>query len=1106
VLQEYLLGRISEATAAAVEEHLASCADCRQKLPGIEAEDDFVTDFRARAGMRQPKNPLLDRLAGNLHRLMYCDLPTSHDMTHPVDGPATQTSAGGPPDNATDLRALLAPPQGADELGRLGAYRILKVLGAGGMGVVFLAEDPQLQRPVALKAMKPALAASASARARFLREARAAASIKHDHIVTIHQVGEDRGAPFLAMEFLEGEPLDERLKREGKLPLAEALRIGREIAEGLAAAHERGLIHRDIKPGNLWLEGKRGRVKILDFGLARATDDDQHLTQSGAVLGTPAYMAPEQAHGRPVDCRCDLFSLGCVLYRLATGEPPFKGTDKISTLLAVTTENPRPPGLVSPEVPGELSDFIMRLLAKRPDERPGSAAAVAEVLGTIEQGLTVPLTRPAAGAGSRPLPAQAGRWPRPFRRRRLLVVTAAGLLGVLGIGLAAQQVLVRVRGKEGRETVIDPAGKGGNAPAPAAAGVRRSPFDELRRADIPAYELAVAGNGDTKQAPPELVAVLGDSRMKLWGEVYAVAFHPDGRFLASAGYDQKVRLWNLETGDQIRALPGQDAFFCLAYSPDGRRLAAGGWHGMLHIWDSKTGRLEHDLTGVQKAFVLALAFDPDGKRLATAGDDQIVRVWSAVSGDLLFTLAGHGGRINDLAFRADGKRLATASDDKTIKIWDVEKAGDALATLQGDHMELSVAYSPDGKSLASEEASGDDGQVVRIWDAETRQEVRRINREGYRQMVAFSPDGTLLAAGNWDATVRLLDVRTGQVTKVLQAPAERNRRVSFSRDGLRLAAAGTDGSVRVWDVATGRPLRTPAGHYGTITQLAFSPDQRSLASGSLDRTIRLWDTTTGREQRVLMCPGYVGGLVWSPDGQWLSGISTGAIRRWNAQKGELPRILRGLDALPRGLALRPDGRQFAVGENGPVKVLDAADGREVHSLPLQPDGPTDALAYSPDGKRLAAANHSGAVQIWDADSGKALGPVAALGGGCYSIAFSPDGRSLAVPTYGYGLRVLDTATGKEIITLDVGLHVITVAYHPDGRLLALGGDGGELTLCDPANGTVRRRWQLPGGARSLLFSADGRYLLTGNGNGTIYVLRLPPPAEEAPAATAKTKP
>jgi serine/threonine protein kinase len=221
--------------------------------------------------------------------------------TPPPAGDLDATQGRDRPDASRDpaLTAFLFPPQADDELGRLGNYRILKVLGHGGMGVVFLAEDPRLNRAVAIKAMLPALAASANSGQRFLREGQAMAAVKHDHVVTIHQVDEERGVPFLVMEFLAGETLDERLKRDGKLPVGEALRVGREVAEGLAAAHAKGLIHRDVKPANVWLEAPRGRVKLLDFGLARAASQDAGLTQQGAVVGTPAYMAPEQGRGPP---------------------------------------------------------------------------------------------------------------------------------------------------------------------------------------------------------------------------------------------------------------------------------------------------------------------------------------------------------------------------------------------------------------------------------------------------------------------------------------------------------------------------------------------------------------------------------------------------------------------------------------------------------------------------------------------------------------------------------------------------------------------------------------------------------------------------------------
>jgi serine/threonine protein kinase len=378
------------------------------------------------------------------------DRPAMEAQTQLVSGPVdlsdAETQDGGvPPASGSELTEFLSPPQAADELGRLGPYRILKVLGHGGMGVVYQAEDPQLRRLLALKAMLPALSARASARQRFLREARAAAAIEHDNIVAIFQVGEDRGVPYLAMPFLRGEPLDERLKREGRLPLAEALRIARETAQGLAAAHKRGLMHRDIKPANLWLEEESGRVRILDFGLARSVGGENQLTQQGAIVGTPAYMAPEQAAGQEIDARCDLFSLGCVLYRMCTGKAPFSGRDSVSTLVAVATETPLTPRQVDANIPEVVSRYIMQMLAKSPDGRPASAQAVVDELRRLEaaqsqDGMSSPPPAPVAAITvKRPPLATPPQPERPRRRRTLVLGAGIGLLAALACTIAFWQ-------------------------------------------------------------------------------------------------------------------------------------------------------------------------------------------------------------------------------------------------------------------------------------------------------------------------------------------------------------------------------------------------------------------------------------------------------------------------------------------------------------------------------------------------------------------------------------------------------------------------------------------------------------------------------------------
>ena len=438
---------------------------------------------------------------------------------------------------------FLSPPQSPDELGRFGPYRVLKKLGEGGMGAVLLAEEPSLSRKVALKVMRPELAANPSARERFFREAKSAAAIEHDHIIPIFAVSEANGVPFLAMPFLKGQPLDQRLHAaQGPLPLAEIAHIGREIASGLAAAHEHWLIHRDIKPGNIWLEDRGpdspARVKILDFGLARSQAEDAHLTQSGAILGTPAYMAPEQALGHKVDERADLFSLGCVLYQLATGRRPFRGETTMAVLMSLGIDVPTAPQVLNPAIPQALSQLIMGLLVKDPTKRLASAAEVARKLRAIEMDL-MPLVVPMAE--SVPAPTASDPWsgiddgetpstaptiapPQPnIPPRRELPAKRKGLLyGILGLlALAAGGfIIIKITNKDGTVTEvkvpdtakIEVDGKtitpnpGPVVPAtawspPKPIPIGESPFDKLDPKEIP---LAVRVEGLTK----ELVAVI----------------------------------------------------------------------------------------------------------------------------------------------------------------------------------------------------------------------------------------------------------------------------------------------------------------------------------------------------------------------------------------------------------------------------------------------------------------------------------------------------------------------------------------------------------------------------------------------------------------------
>lgn len=344
---------------------------------------------------------------------------------HPTD-PASRAldptiAQPGSPRQDTHVRQHDASPEtaGAGHVWTLGGYRILRQLGQGGMGAVYEAEDVNLERHVALKVMKPEIAQNPVHRERFLREACVAASVENDFICPIYEVGEDQGVPFIAMPFLKGEPLSAHWKKGMRLPVNEVVRIGKEVAEGLSAAHEAGLIHRDIKPANIWLESQRGgppRAVILDFGLARMQVDDMHMTQTGVIVGTPAFMSPEQGRGdRNVDARTDLFSLGCVLYALCTGKLPFKAETTMGILTALATYEPPPPAKISP-TPRPLSGLIMRLLAKDPDDRPRTAQDLVKKLVEIERDLADPTET----IGLEPPPRRSEESDRLHSRTQLL--------------------------------------------------------------------------------------------------------------------------------------------------------------------------------------------------------------------------------------------------------------------------------------------------------------------------------------------------------------------------------------------------------------------------------------------------------------------------------------------------------------------------------------------------------------------------------------------------------------------------------------------------------------------------------------------------------------
>jgi urea transport system substrate-binding protein len=483
-LRRLLLGDWPEADAARLRDHLRDCPACQQAWQTLRGETVVspTPPILEPAHDTTPGVPVAKDSAPSLAWSSAVDLPGPGGNRPPA--PPRAPSAGAP-----RTFSFLTPPQEASEIGWLGSYRITGLLGEGGMGYVFDAFETHLQRRVALKVLKPELAANLSFRERFLHEARAAAQLPDEYIITIYQVGLENDVPYLAMKYLYGESLEQRIQSEGSIPTHEVLRIGREVALGLSAAHDRGLIHRDIKPANLWLEtpppeqgassGTRlsceylYRVKILDFGLARPVNDSRRLTATGLIVGTPSYLAPEQARGLPLDHRCDLFALGCVLYRMVTGILPFDGPDTLAQLTALAVQDPRPVEEIVPDVPDGLRNLIHQLLARDPSNRPATARAVAEALRTLEKDEA--LTREYV---SLPAPARASRKPERGQvssaRRRWFV--AGGVLGLLLLG----GILLGNKLRPGRAEDPSPAPAENAIPAPGKDTIKVGVLFSLR--------------------------------------------------------------------------------------------------------------------------------------------------------------------------------------------------------------------------------------------------------------------------------------------------------------------------------------------------------------------------------------------------------------------------------------------------------------------------------------------------------------------------------------------------------------------------------------------------------------------------------------------------
>jgi WD40 repeat protein/serine/threonine protein kinase len=1066
----------------------------------------------------------------------------------------TRTVAGEDEENAGMLSFLDAPEKEGG-LGRLGHYEVQELVGHGGMGIVLKAFDEELHRIVAIKVMAPQFAASATARRRFKREAQAAAAVRDDHVVDIHAVEEAKGLPYLVMEYINGISLQDRLDCNGPLELNEILRIGMQAAAGLAAAHKQGLIHRDVKPANILLENGVQRVKLTDFGLARAVDD-VGLTQSGVVAGTPQYMSPEQADAQPVDHRSDLFSLGSVLYAMCTGRPPFRASSTPAVLKRVYEDSPRPIQEINPEVPSWLVQIIEKLHVKNPAQRFQSAAEVAELLEQHLAHLAQPVSMPRPSIGSTEISRQAGA--RGHLRRWAM---AAALLALLFSGLYVTEVTgvthvsefvttaLRIRTPDGTLVVEvnDPLVKvtidgDGQEIAIAGAGpqeVRLRPGRYQVRASrdgMPVsvdQELVTITRGDKQlvkvsresqpqaqaNSPLTLRATLRGNGDWMW----SLAFMPGGRTLASGSNDQTLRVWDVEKGILKTSLNAhQGMVSAVAITSNGGTLATGSTDRTVKLWDASSLQLRATLDK-HTAPVEALAFSPDGKTLASASADRTVRLWDAGTGAERTVLQGGQGRLYCVAYSPNGKTLVSGGEDGTVIVWDPSEARKrfTLGTHRG--WVRSAAFSRDSRLLAT---ASEDG-TVKLWEAASGVEVATLTGHRHKVFcVAFSPDGKTLASagGEWEwprkppdvpGEIKLWDVAGRRETGVLDGHQGPVFRVAFSDDGKTLASASADGTVRLWNMAPMiqeprlviRETRRFEGHAGPVRSVALSPDGRYALSGSGwpegDKTMRLWEVATGHELRQFAGhTDQIHAVAFSSDGnRALSGGFDGTMRLWDVQTGQELRRFRHPARRVLSVAYSPDGRWAASATaDGPgLRLWEIGTGKMLRAF----QGHTNNVLYvtfSPDGRRLLSASHDGTVRLWDAESGRELRRSQA-GAAPECVAWSSKNHRAASSGQDGLIRLWDLETGEVLRRLKGHVfNVAAVTFSPDGRCIASGGQDGTVRLWDAESGEELCRFMGHAEAVwSIAFSSDGRHLLSGGGGdfaegrqgpGSDWALRL----------------
>jgi WD40 repeat protein len=929
-----------------------------------------------------------------------------------------------------------------------GHYAITRELARGGIGRVFEARDLRLGRQVAIKELLPK---NRDAARRFEREARITARLQHPAIIHVYEAGIwPGGEPFYAMPLVSGVSLDLVVaekkslnERLGLLPNVIA------VADALAYAHDANVIHRDLKPANV-LVGEYGETVVIDWGLAKDlgahSDPKESLqmrlrataeeTMSGSVVGTPAYMPPEQARGDAVDQRADVYALGALLYKVLAGAPPYSGSTQQEVLDQVKRGPPVPVQEREPGAPPDLIAIVTKAMARDVDARYITASELAQDLKRFETGQLVAAHRYTVGE-------LVLRW---LRRHRVAVsIAIVALVGSIALGVFSVQRIVDERHRANKER-------------DNAKLKRANLLEERGRAEL------LSGHAGAALA-------------------YLVGSIEDGAHGGGRGFLIADAMRPFEA-EQVHIAVGE-GHVALAMSPDGSRIATAG-SGAIEL-RTQAGLLVRSI-GAHGA-TRVLAFDTSGTKLVAAGDDGVARVWS-LDGALIAELRGHEGPILDARFSRDGRELVTTGSDTTVRFWELATREMTLVPCHNGPV-VSARFSPSGDKVLT--ASTDATACV------IRRNVERgppwmIERpiKGHTAAVnsaEWSPDAAFLITASDDSTARVWSADRGKpvVAPLRHEPGSTVSIAVMSSDGV-IATGGSDWVLRVWELPLVvppdgttppaiKPPRRLLGHAARITTATFSTDERQLVTGGLDGLAKVWDVRSAQAIATFEHGNAVTAAAFVLDAPLVATASSdGTARIWNTT---VVQRTASFDSAIHAIALAPDGTLAAATDDSLVRLVRGDSTVELHGHV----GSVLAVAFTPDGKQLISAGEDAYTIVWDTATRTQLRTFGQHEEPTRALAVLPDGDRVALLVAGK-LELWSVAGGTRLRGLAAPGRIDAFAVNPITGAIAAVGQDGTFVVWD-ASGRMSAR---PGGAfTAVAYAPNGKALVTaGRGVASVW--------------------